>query len=60
MKQKRDTNVLITAEYPQFADPGILAQVVPELEKDPAIWLQPVAKLARQSAGTAIWEGLAK
>ncbi len=30
MKPKRDTNVLITAEYPQFADPGILAQVVPE------------------------------
>lgn len=60
MKQKRDTNVVITAVYPQFANPGILAQVVPETERDSAIWPQPVAKLARQSAGTAIWEGLAK
>jgi hypothetical protein len=59
MKQKRDTNVLITAEYPQFADPGILAQVVPELENAPAIWLQSVAKLARQPADKALWEGLA-
>ncbi len=58
MKQNRETNVAITAEYPQFADPAILAQLVPELERgqfwdslsqnlaDAAIWPQPVAKLA--------------
>ena len=48
MKQKRDTNVLITAEYPQFADPAILAQVVPELAEKgvSAILGQPVPELA--------------
>ena len=47
MKQERVTHVLITGEYPPFANPGILAQVVPELEADSAIWPQPVAKLTK-------------
>ena len=34
MKPNRGTNVLVTAEYPQFADPAILAQIVRELAKD--------------------------
>jgi hypothetical protein len=69
MNQNRDTNVLVTAEYPQVGDPVILARSgsmgyaprnlftakYPHRDHpDAAIWRQPVAKLARQPSGTAI------
>jgi hypothetical protein len=47
MKQNRDTNVPIIGEYPQFGDPAILEQIVPELATDsPRILGQPVPELA--------------
>ena len=59
MNEEHNISLLVTMEYPQLDQPAILAHVVRELEKAPAIWLQSVAKLARQPAGKAVWEGLA-
>jgi hypothetical protein len=49
VKENRDTNVPITAEYPQFGDPVILAQVVRELEKNPLE--QVVQEMKRSGSG---------
>jgi hypothetical protein len=59
MNEEHNISLLVTMEYPQLDQPAILAHVVRELEKAPAIWLPSVAKLATQRAGKAVWEGFA-